>query len=153
MYWLIWSDLLPQWTVVGRHGLSGQFVTSAVDEASRNEPAVARIQPLSTEDCLVMDRPYRNCPAPHCALVCLVSVSSAVTLHCILLCLYWTVSFSSLCYFYCGSKFVPVLLCTQLLLHFTSVPLFVLFCPKYATLQEVWYIIEDIILGVVCVVS
>lgn len=55
--------------VVGQRGQSGQCVTAGVGGASRSEPAAAPILPLSMEDCLVMDRPFRNWPVPHCVLV------------------------------------------------------------------------------------
>lgn len=55
--------------MVGLHGRSGLRATVAVGGASRNAPVAALTPPLSMEDCHVMDRPFRNWPAPHFALV------------------------------------------------------------------------------------
>lgn len=78
LYWLRYRSRLPQWTAVGQPGRSGRCVTVAVGGASRNEPAAALTPPPSTEDCRVMDRPFRNWPAPHCAPV---SGSPSVCIH------------------------------------------------------------------------
>lgn len=53
----------------GPRGQSGQCVTAAAAGASRNAPGAAPTPLLLTEDYPVTDRPSRNYPVPHCALV------------------------------------------------------------------------------------
>lgn len=75
---LMFYCVLPQWMAAGRLGQSGLHVTAAVDGVFRKEPGAALTLPRSMEDCLVMGRPSRSYPVPHCALVIVVFYSIEV---------------------------------------------------------------------------
>lgn len=83
--------------MVGLHGRSGLRATVAVGGASRNAPVAALTPPLSMEDCHVMDRPFRNWPAPHFAVVSESCIYIYIVSMCdiVLCCIFFNVLFYS----------------------------------------------------------